>query len=272
MRKHFPVAPLAITTVGAVCVVAAATLAAQQASPVFAVASIKQNMSGSTSLRVGGGSPDRFEMIDGDVMTLVLNAYGLQAFRVVGAPGWMGSERFDVTAKSDTIPTVAQRQLMLKHLLATRFGMVAHIETRPLPSYVLMRQSGAQLGPQLKPWTVDCAAMLEPGGAKAGPPVATSAAPTCGMRGAPGLFAAGGATIDALAQSLSSALNVPVVDETGLLGHYEIVLRWARDDRPNDNAPSLFTAVQEQLGLKLESRRMPGEVLVIDSVERPTPD
>ena len=79
-----------------------------------------------------------------------------------------------------------------------------------------------------------------------------------------------GATIDTLTQSLASTLDAHVVDETELRGNYEFVLRWARDDRPNDDAPSLFTAVQEQLGLRLESRRMPVEVLVIDHIERPT--
>jgi len=158
---------------------------------------------------------------------------------------------------------------MLKDLLATRFGMVAHLETRPLPAYVLVRQSSGQLGPQLKPWTVDCAALRESGKGTDGLSAATGA-PPCGMRGSPGMLTAGGATIDALARSLASTLDAHVVDETELRGNYEFVLRWARDDRPNDDAPSLFTALQEQLGLKLESRRLPVEVLVIDHIQRPT--
>ena len=176
-------------TIGAVCLLAAVIAAAQQSGPTFAVISVKRNTSGSGSIRVGG-SPNTFEMTNGNVTNLVLNAYGLQPFRVIDAPDWAASERFDVIAKAETPPTLAQRQAMLKDLLATRFGMVAHLETRPLPAYVLVRQSGRQLGPQLKPWNVDCSALRDSGKGTDGLSAATGA-PPCGMRGSPGMLAAG---------------------------------------------------------------------------------
>ena len=260
------------TVIGSVAVLSAQA-PADQSGPAFEVASIKRNTSGSGSMTVRAPG-DRFEMVNGTVMTLVLNAYGLQSFQVIGAPGWTASERYDVIAKAQARPNLAERQQMIRTLLRDRFRMVARTETRPLPAYVLVRaRPDGQLGPQLKPWTLDCAAFRQSGAAAAIPrsPSATSA-PPCGMQGGMDHFLAGGITVDALARTLSSNLAAPVLDETGLTGEFEVVLRWARDDRATADAPSLFTAVQEQLGLKLEPRRVPVEVLVIDSVERPTPD
>jgi uncharacterized protein (TIGR03435 family) len=260
------------TVIGGVTVVSAQA-PSDQSGPAFEVASIKRNMSGSGSMSVRAPG-DRFEMVNGTVMTLVLNAYGLQPFQVIDAPAWTRSERYDVSAKAESAPSVTERREMIRTLLRDRFKMVARAETRPLPAYVLMRiRPDGQLGPQLKPWTIDCATFGQSGAvAPVAPSSAATSAPPCGMQGGTDHFLAGGVKLDVLARSLSSTLETPVLDETGLSGSFEVVLRWARDDRPTGDAPSLFTAVQEQLGLKLEPRQMPVEVLVIDSVERPTPD
>jgi uncharacterized protein (TIGR03435 family) len=246
--------------------------------PRFDVVSIRRNTSGSGSMTVGG-QRGRFMAVNTTVLTLIMNAYPFETFRVIGAPGWATSERYDVSALVEGEPDLQQRQAMLQRLLADRFNLAAHTETRPMQTYALvLARSDGRLGPQLKPWTVDCDALRK--SASAAPPSPRTGADfaivvPCGMRGSRGAYAAGGYPIDAFARSLSSELSAPVTDRTGLKGDFEILLRWNPDPSlpgADPALPSLFTAVEEQLGLKLEPRREPAEVLVIDRIERPTPD
>jgi len=275
-------------TVMAIAVVVAGSLLSAQAPATqtttadvarFDGASIKRNVSGSGSMSVGGRG-GRWFAVNATPLTLVMNAYPFQPYRILDAPGWMSSARYDINAVADGEPDRARMQTMLRTLLAERFNFVAHVEMRPLQTYqlVLAREDG-RLGPQLKPWTLDCDALRKSG--KLPPaPVPRSAADfaiavPCGMRGGMGVYAAGGRSIGDLASSLASDLSAPITDHTGLSGNFEIVLRWNPDPSApgaDPTLPSLFTAVEEQLGLKLEARREPAEVLVIDRVERPTPD
>ncbi|RPI54010.1 MAG: TIGR03435 family protein [Acidobacteria bacterium] len=176
---------------------------------------------------------------------------------------------------------------MLQDLLEDRFKLAAHRESREQAIYELtFARSDRALGPGLRPSTVDCAAFRPRGrgGPPPGPPPAGER-PQCGMRMAPWQIAAGGVSIGQLALVLSQSAQRMVVDRTGLTGNYDIDLTWTPDRLPqgapppgvqlpsiDPNGPSLFTALQEQLGPKLESERGPVEVLVIDHVERPTPD
>jgi len=258
----------------------AQTSAPQSAKgPRFEAASIKRNVSGSGASSWGGRG-GRWTGTNITPLMLVTNAYQYESFRIAGAPGWMSSERYDISAVADSEAERTPVQAMLRTLLAERFNFVAHVEMRPLQTYqlVLAREDG-RLGPQLKPWTLDCDALRKSG--KLPPaPVPRSAADfaiavPCGMRGGMGVYAAGGRSIGDLASSLASDLSAPITDHTGLSGNFEIVLRWNPDPSApgaDPTLPSLFTAVEEQLGLKLEARREPAEVLVIDRVERPTPD
>jgi uncharacterized protein (TIGR03435 family) len=178
--------------------------------------------------------------------------------QIIGLPGWAKSERFAIAAKMDPDTFAAfsrlpgpeqagQWQRMLQNILTTRFQMRAHQESRPMPVYALRIAKG---GPKLK-----------------------TAAP------GPGGWSAGGGRItghsmdmSTLAGLLSGSLGSIVVDQTGLTGKYDLTLTWTPDDQRGlpDSGPSIFTALQEGLGLRLESTRAPVPVLVIDQIEKPS--
>jgi uncharacterized protein (TIGR03435 family) len=220
-------------------------------------------------------------------------AYRVERFRVSGGPSWLPSERFDIVAKMDAATVdalgkfspdkrvLAQRQ-MLQKFLADRFRLTAHRETKELTVYKLVVAKG---GPKLQE--------AKPGdtypNAK---PYFDGTHPGAGtMRGGvlEGEVTAQAVPIAMLVQNLTGMLGHPVADETGLKGVYDFKLQFTPDDRlqppsgttsgfrfpipPADsNAPSLFDALPEQLGLKLESGKGPVEVIVIDHVERPSPN
>jgi uncharacterized protein (TIGR03435 family) len=180
--------------------------------------------------------------------------------------------------------------LMLQSLLAERFKLATHKDTRELPIYSLeVARSDGRLGPQLRPATVDCEAMIAAARARGGPPPAPPAPgerPICGIRINPGRLSGGGFPLSQFAATLSQFVQRIVVDRTGLSGNFDVDLTWTPDQLPqggpppgapplppaDPNGPSIYTAVQEQLGLKLESAKGPVDVLVIDRAESPTPD
>ena len=277
-------------------------VAAQAAppSPQFEVASIKPNKSGPGPQRIGFQPGGRFTAVNVPVRDLISLAYGqsqpLPNFQIIGGPGWVASDRFDITAKAEGDfqpgPAGPPQQIpqMIRALLADRFKLVAHEETRDQPIYVLRldRQDG-KLGPQLRPSTVDCAALrgANRGAPPPGPPE-FGKAPPCGAMMAPGRMMSGGTPIAMLANSLSRLVSRVVVDQTGLTGNYEATLEFTPDQSqlppgglgnlppgvpaPPVDGPSLFTALREQLGLKLDSDHGRVRVLIIDSIEPPTPD
>jgi uncharacterized protein (TIGR03435 family) len=227
---------------------------------------------------------------------LIGAAYGtpqpLMNSQIIGGPSWIDSDRFDVVAKAaaDQQPgpngPPPELFLMVRTLLVDRFKLVVHNESRELPIYslVLARDDGRR-GPQLNPAAVDCASLRGRGGAP--PPLpAPGERPPCGIRISPGNLVGGGMGMVQLANALSRlpALNRLVVDQTGLAGTFDFDLKWTPDQIPqtppgggplpsiDPDGPSLFAAVQEQLGLKLESTKGPVNVVVIDAAERPTED
>jgi uncharacterized protein (TIGR03435 family) len=234
---------------------------------------------------------------------LIRIAFQVQPFQITGGPSWVESDRFDIAAKAEgNFPPTAPvpggppgvPQRMLQSLLRERFKLTTHSETRDMPVYdlVLARRDG-QLGAKLKASTLDCAAILGArgrGGAPLSPPgpQGRSGVPGCGMRIGPGVLNGNGVAMTFLANSLSQMVQRVVTDKTGLNGNYEFEVTFTPDGPqagpgtpppgapplpPIDpNAPSIYTAVQEQLGLKLDSARGPVAVLVIDTVEQPTPD
>jgi len=265
-------------------------------TPAFEVASVKPNKSGDGRVMIGMQPGGRFTATNVPLRMLIRNAYQLQDAQLVGGPDWIASDRFDIMAKAEGDPpptppgTAGPIQLMLRTLLADRFKLVVHNETRELPIYALvLARSDGRLGPQLRPAAVDCAAMAAARG-RGGPPPALpqpGERPTCGMRIGPGQMAGGGFPLSQFATTLSQFVQRGVVDRTGLTGNFDLDLTWTPDfqgrggppppgapDLPpiDPNGPSIFTAVQEQLGLKLDSQKGPVDVLVIDRVEQPTPD
>lgn len=209
----------------------------------------------------------------------IRQAYGLQRTQLVGGPEWMETARFDIVAKAEG--DIARGagpggppgplNFMLQDLLEDRFKLRAHRETRELPIYVLtLARADGKLGAGLRASTVDCASMAARG--RNGPPprsMAPGERPPCGMRMAPGQLVGGGMPISQLTLPLAQFAQRMVVDRTGLTGNFDIDLRWTPDSLSagppppgappmpsiDPNGPSLFTALQEQPGLKLESER-----------------
>lgn len=227
-----------------------------EARPVFEVASIK--LADPDKKRDGFDVKGRHVLMEKmPVMTMLIFAYGMSPKQIVGAPDWVKSERWDVDGVPDVegTPNVAQIQGMIQGLLADRFGLKAHHESREVAGYAL---------------TV----------AKGGPKIAKSQGDPNGLPRQNGHTNAGqrdikftNNTIHEFALALQFYMSEPVVDRTGLTGRWDFELKWTTDETsaPQENAaPGVFTAVQEQLGLKLESGKMPTDVLVVDAVERPS--
>jgi uncharacterized protein (TIGR03435 family) len=271
----------------------------------FEVASIKPNHSDDGRVMMQN-QPGRLTMINVTLRLLIRQAYQVQDFQITGGPGWLASDHFDINAKmpdgyqptpGPPAPGAAPSplQLMLRALLAERFKLTVHNETKDSPIYALIVARGdGKLGPQLKKSESDCAEEFAararsgrgPAMAPPGPPQPGERMP-CGLRIGPGTLMMGGAPLSQFATSLGMFTGRVVLDRTGLTGDYDVTLTWTPDQMPqrapgapdgpvlfngvaiDPNGPSLFTAVQEQLGLKLDSQRGPVEMLVIDRADKP---
>jgi uncharacterized protein (TIGR03435 family) len=226
-------------------------------------------------------TPDGISVSGVTLQLLLREAFGVGDDRILGAPGWVKTNRFDIEAKVDgaDVPKLAkispeQRRTMLVPLLADRFGLRFHHETRELPVYALViAKGGSRLKESATPDTA-------PGG---GPPRRMTM-----IRGR-GNIEGQGSSIENLVHVLSEQLGRTIIDKTGLTGTYDYTLNWAPDDAPHmggepgggppggDDAsppdaggPSVFTAIQEQLGLKLEPQKGPVDVIIVDHVEAPS--
>jgi uncharacterized protein (TIGR03435 family) len=219
-----------------------------------------------------GGS---FRATNISLRLLILEAYRLKGFQLVGGPNWLNDVRFDIVARAPENTPQEQTMAMLRALLAERFKLVAHIETKDQPVYALLTvRADKRLGAKIKPSNLDCS----------GEPRSQGCGMNTNTTSASGLMKGGGRSLADLATALGNfVVNRAIIDRTGLIGAYDFELSWTPDNlqpaspggagaaNPND-APSIFTALQEQLGLKLEPQRGPVEFLVIDSVEQPTPN
>ena len=276
-------------------ILAAAVVHAQTPSPVaFEVASVKQSPPlDPAGFSIRPGSPDpggRWQAQNATMLMLLQGAYPdyQKPGMIVGGPGWLNERRFDIEAKADGTPTPEQYQAMVRRLLADRFKLKVHIEPRSIEVYSLVvARSDSRLGPRLRPASPECLAELEAEQVRiknADGPVSFSSGDVRPCKGGlgfsrNGLFRmAGGATLESIASSLQVFMDKRVIDRTGLRGIHEYELEFdykatrAVALTPNDDAAggSVFTAVQEQLGLKLERRPETVDVLVVDSVEMPS--
>jgi uncharacterized protein (TIGR03435 family) len=271
--------------------VSAQSAAPQPTAPLrFDVASVKPNKSGGVLVLLPPGAPGRYQVTNVDLRSLIQTAFNLPGYQIVNAPDWAQQERFDITAQmpADVKPAPGAQSEMVRTLLAERFRLVTHRETRELPvsALVIVRADG-KVAPGLEPASPDCA----PGGSRRlGPgPDGRPQLPPPGVRacetsGGSGSLRSGYVTMDALARMVSARMGRIVLDRTGLTGAFQLELTFTPEPIANagnppqgppvvdPNLPSLVTALREQLGLRLESARAPVEVLVIDSVDRPTPD
>jgi uncharacterized protein (TIGR03435 family) len=230
----------------------------------FAVASIKRNLSGSTDDRMTVAPGGRLVVSNMPIRTLIRNVYRVQYSQLAGGPEWLEAERWDILATGASAANMKEMLERIKALLHDRFKLAVHTEMRDAPHYALvMAGSDRTPRPLLQPDPTDCAVVL-PGD------------PRCAATRAGGVLRMSGATLREVAFSLSRMLDRPVVDQTGLPGAYRFELKWDPNsgsvDRAAVDGVSLITALREQLGLSLESRKGPVEFLVIDSAARPVED
>lgn len=237
--------------------------------PEFEVASIKPSGEGTQSViyRLPGG---RFKAQKATLQALITFAFGISQYELAGGPKWLDADRFDIEATSEqdvgNEPVLRDHQikLMLQSLLAERFKLKTHPETRKTPAYVIVQAKG---GPKLH--------------AAAGPP-----GPRLGIKfnGRLRVMTFESAPISYVARMLADQMKRPVVDGTGLDGSFDFKLEFvpesvrlkanmdstAPSEGTGADGPSIFTATQEQLGLKLQMREAPVQILVIDEAEKPT--
>lgn len=265
--------------------VAALPLTAQT-PPRFEVASLKVNSSGDGTTRFGPQPGGRFSMTNGPLRLLLAFAYVPEQSEILGLPDWADSARYDVNAKAADAASAEDMRVMVRSLLAERFHLRLHYEMRDRDVYRLVRLiDDGTLGPKLHPVDVDCNALRdqilkgqlkqnEVGQATNGVRLCvTSGNITKTAQGWMRSSKSGGSPISALLAEVGQRAGRVVVNDTNLTGFYEYTLEYAGEDQPGaSDLPSIFTALQEQLGLRLLSDRRAVEVIVIDSAERPTPD
>jgi uncharacterized protein (TIGR03435 family) len=224
-----------------------------QSSPVqqFEVASIKptppDRWNGPSGGRSGQG---KYTMYNRTLKTYILRAYFIGPNQLSGGPDWLDQDRYDIDAKAgQPVDDDAVIMVMLRNLLAERCKLVLHHENRPIEAYIL---EVARNGPKLEK-------------ALASDSDATT-------NGGHGTIEARVISMERFAEVLSRQMDLPVVNRTGLGGKFNVTLKWSPEsDQAPDRGPSIFTAIQ-QLGLRLEARKIPIDVLVIDHVERPSPN
>jgi len=246
----------------------------------FEVAVVKVNDSGEARVTGGFQLGGRYSVTNYPLRALIAAAYLRPQvnpdFLIAGGPDWIDTARFNVEAKAaGEFPAGpdgpdAPRRVMLQRLLAERFGLKAHHESRPGRIFALLRIKDDQLGPNLRASTLDCAATTAP------PP------PACAPRLAPGSLTLSSVPLTALVNLLPRFVDHVVVDSTGLTGRFDVQLTWtpgptewipppsAAGEVPKEDGSSLTTALREQLGLRLQSQTAPVDVLVIDAATWPT--
>jgi len=230
------------------------TVVAQSPAKSFDAVSIKRNHTGDAASDTNT-TPGRLSLVNATTMSVIIRAFGVMAPQVVGAPGWLTSERYDILAVTGdgTALTDDSRRAFLQNLLTERFRLSVHRETREIRVYSLVPvKDGHRLVAHVGPG--DYAMRVQP--------TADGRRRLQSTRG----------NLPRLAEILTGQLGELVVDRTGLLGQYDFTLEWAPSPNDSVGGASLFTAVVEQLGLRLESGKQPMEAIVIDRIDRPTED
>jgi uncharacterized protein (TIGR03435 family) len=259
--------------------------------PQFEVASVKPAAPDQRGIFMRPGANGGISLNNLPLKELMTIAWRIQAFQISGGPSWIESARWDISATANHKPKPDEMPLMIQSLLADRFQLKVHHETKELPIYALvLANKDGKLGPQLKESKEGSCAAFDP--SKPPPPPEPGKLPVIGCGGMFMGFDRLSATaveIDQLTRILSRTLGRTVTDKTGLAGKFDIQLQYTPDQAQlqlmappgglppgmpapqfDPNGPSIFTALQEQLGLKLESQKGPVDILVIDHVERPS--
>jgi uncharacterized protein (TIGR03435 family) len=266
-------------------------LSAQQPAPAFDVVSVKPNHSNQPGVAFRATPTGRIEFTNvtvGSIITASYQRFPFDSVEVVGAQDWVGREHYDVigqTAPGTGAPGLTSEILaMLRTMLADRFSLVTHWEKRDRDVYALVRaRPDGRLGPGLKPTDAGCGEGIGAltGGGRGS--IRPGRGPSCTMGGGPGNLLGNALTVEMFGRAIGGELHRRVIDRTGITGNFDIDLHYRAElgggrpggpppAPPDPDAPSIFTAVEEQLGLKLVSDRVPVDVLVIDRIERPAAD
>ncbi len=251
--------------------------------PEFDVVSVKQNKSADGRMRIMF-TPDGYSATNVSAKQLIQMAYGIRQDLISGGPGWVESAGYDFDAKVagpdvDALKKLSpeQRRSMLQPALTDRFKLKVHTETKQLPVFELVVAKGGSKLKEASPSDTYANGIKGPDGVARGGM----------MRFGPGQLTAQAVPMTSLVNMLSQQLHQTVIDKTGLTGKYDLELNWTPDQgsepmfkgtdgsqhaepAPDSSGPSIFTAIQEQLGLKLQSAKGPVETLVIDHVEMPS--
>jgi uncharacterized protein (TIGR03435 family) len=224
----------------------AAAFAQDQTGPAFEVASIKPHVTGVAGRTGIQEDPGQIVIENLSLRALVSMGFGLKGTQQLVAPGWLNDVTFDIVAKPPVGYKHDQLRDLVRNLLVSRFQLATHTETRPISAFSLVV-------------------------AKSGSKLQESPGPRTYLTGRSGLIEGKQRSIDEFAGVLTRLLGAPVQNETGLAARYDLKLEWTPDspaEAPSDPGPSLFTALQEQLGLRLQATKTPATVVVVDRIER----
>ena len=281
--------PLLVTLVFLVGVAGHAQQAreATQSAAAFEVASVKRSAPDARGMMISGPAPQGFRTHNAPLSLIILYAFGIADYQLVGGPAWIRSERFDITARYPEGDDRSRVPEMVLALLAERFALKAHKEVREGPMFALeIVRDDRRLGPRLRPTEMDCvafyAALKESGKVNA---IGPDARPTCTMIASDRFIRGSSRTLDQLAGSLARQVGRKVENRTELSGSFDFDLEWTPEatktplpspgaiQQPSlDDNLSIYTALREQLGLELNSTTGPIDVIVIDSISAPVPD
>jgi uncharacterized protein (TIGR03435 family) len=244
-------------------------IAAQSGLLAFDAISIRENTTINDEGTISAPTRGRFTVSNLPVAALIRYAYGIRDYQLLDAPDWATATPYDIVATYPAeLPVVTDAEIrqMVQALLADRFSLQVRREKRELPVLELrVARADGKPGPQLVPSTTDCGRPQAP----------TERFPPCQAFQTRSMFQGRGQTLDRLATALQAMIRLPVVNRTGLTGPYDVTLRWGDARGPAEQASveeiaAMTTAIEEQLGLKLQSGRAPADVIVVTSVRRPT--
>jgi uncharacterized protein (TIGR03435 family) len=232
---------------------------AKDADPDWDVVSVKARDPNEPSNSQSTGMKGRqYTMVNRTVRAMLLFSYGLHKTQIVGGPSWIETERWDVQGVPDVPghPNLKQAQILTRKLLEERFGLKVHKETKEMAVYAILVAKGGEKIPR---------SMGDPNGSSDENESSNGGQVTMRMTNI---------SMREFAPDLAFFLDRPAIDQTGLTGRYDFLLKWTADDSraPTDGTapPGLFTAIQQQIGLKLEPAKAPVDVLIVDAVQRPS--
>lgn len=227
-------------------------LPGQQPAQAFEVAAIRPNPIGASAGTGFDFNGTSLRVTNATLQYLIRSAYRMQGDQIIGGPAWLSSDRFDIDAKTTGTEKIASEQFraMLQNLLADRFHLRVHSETREMTVYALIPD---RAGSKLREDT-------DGGGSRFSTEMGSGKAVLTGTR----------VSMEQLTGYIGDKLGRVVLDKTGLKGNFDFTFEWDPEQAADGAGPSMFTGLREQMGLKLESTKAPVDVLVIDHVEKPS--